>query len=84
MAWTYADYGTYKRTAFGTYLTRLELHMQEVRQRIDTEMASDGKLESSHALQRYYDRLADEYRDAEADPRFGNAGGISRVRMVEG
>lgn len=49
MAWTYSDYDTY---AYGsaTYIERARLFRQEIRNRIDSTVTSDGQSEDTTPL----------------------------------
>ena len=58
MAWTYSDWITYKRSAPAAALSRLQLHIQEVSDKIGREVSADGKAVSSSALTQYLDRIS--------------------------
>ena len=81
MAWTYSDYSTYRDTSFSTYLSRLRLHIGEVTDQISTDIAADGRSESSGQLAALRQQLVEELREAERNPRARTAGGISKIRI---
>lgn len=80
MSWTYSDYVTYDRTS-ATRLTRLRLHIQEVSEKIDTEVSADGKSEQLFSLRLYLDRLLNEEKDLEQRAGRCVNGGVSRIRL---
>lgn len=63
MAWTYSDWPTLSTAA--ARLTRLNLHIQEVSDRVAEEVAGDGKSMSSNAIQNYLDTLMPQRKDLE-------------------
>lgn len=55
MAWTYSDWAQQGTRA--AQISRLQLHMQEVADKIDVNLSAGGSSKSSSHLQTYYDRL---------------------------
>jgi hypothetical protein len=69
VAWTYSDWITNDYGA--TRLERFRLHVQEVADKLTAEIGEGQTEHSTHALQRYLDKLQD--REAEEVRRCDNA-----------
>lgn len=78
--YTYADWVT--QTSVDARLTRLRLHIVEVTEKLNIEIAADGKSRSSNAIQQYLDRLLS--KETELESRSGRIStGVTRVRVCK-
>lgn len=78
MAWTYSDWAT--KATVALRLERLNLHIQEVSDRIGNEQSGDGYSKGSGSLATLMQNLLAERRNLEATPGATGTGMFSRVR----
>lgn len=86
MAWTYANWPSQSTPALR--LTRLNLHIEEVSQKVQQELGADGKSRGSSSVQNYLDTLFAERDKLEkrverTTASDGASGMFSQVRFRE-
>lgn len=80
--WTYSDWRTQATNA--AKLARLALHIAEVEERLDVELAADSHSRSSSAIQARLDRLEELYAKYEARAgQDASSGTVTRVLQVQ-
>lgn len=79
MAWLYADWAQQPTAVLR--LSRLNMHIAEVADKIGNEIGGDGYSKGSSALTQYLDRLYDRQKELEKRTERTASGGAIQVMM---
>ena len=80
MSWTYSDWPTKSTSAL--QLTQLNLHIQEVSDKISNERAADGYSQGSSGLATYLQNLMTQRDKLLQTPGVSGTGCTSNLRVV--